>query len=68
MKKKQIILKSIHNEIDTLRNQAENRDDKEELKKLDEINDFIMSIEKKYEIAQLTLSQQLIEMFYARKF
>ena len=40
-----------YNEIDTLRNQAENRDDKEELKKLDEINDFIMSIEKKYEIA-----------------
>jgi len=34
-----------------LRNQADNRDDKEELNKLDEINDFIMSIEKKYEIA-----------------
>ena len=27
------------------------RDDEEELKKLDEINKFIMSIEKKYEIA-----------------
>ena len=38
-------------EIDTLRDQASNRDDQEELKKLDEINEFIMSIEKKYEIA-----------------
>ncbi len=40
-----------YSEIDTLRNQADNRDDEEELKKLDEINEFIMSIEKKYEIA-----------------
>jgi len=40
-----------YNEIDTLRDQASNRDDEEELKKLDEINEFIMSIEKKYEIA-----------------
>ena len=40
-----------YNEIDYLRNQADNRDDEEELKKLDEINEFIMSIEKKYEIA-----------------
>ncbi len=40
-----------YTEIDTLRDQASNRDDKEELKKLDEINEFIMSIEKKYEIA-----------------
>ncbi len=44
-----------YTEIDTLRDQASNRDDEEELKKLDEINEFIMSIEKKYEIAQLTL-------------
>ena len=40
-----------YTEIDTLRDQASNRDDQEELKKLDEINEFIMSIEKKYEIA-----------------
>ncbi len=40
-----------YQEIDTLRDQAANRDDEEELKKLDEINEFIMSIEKKYEIA-----------------
>ena len=40
-----------YNEIDTLRDQADKRDDKIELNKLDEINDFIMSIEKKYEIA-----------------
>ena len=40
-----------YNEIDTLRNQADNRNDEEELKRLDEINEFIMSIEKKYEIA-----------------
>jgi len=40
-----------YQEIDTLRDQASNRDDEQELKKLDEINEFIMSIEKKYEIA-----------------
>ena len=40
-----------YNEIDYLRDQADKRDDTIELKKLDEINDFIMSIEKKYEIA-----------------
>ena len=40
-----------YNEIDLLRDQADSRDDEEELKKLDEINEFIMSIEKKYEIA-----------------
>ena len=40
-----------YTEIDTLRDPATNREDQEELKKLDEINEFIMSIEKKYEIA-----------------
>ena len=40
-----------YNEIDILRDQADSRNDEEELKKLDEINEFIMSIEKKYEIA-----------------
>ena len=40
-----------YSEIDYLRDQASNRDDEEELKKLDEINQFIISIEKKYEIA-----------------
>ncbi len=40
-----------YTEIDYLRDQASNRDDEKELKKLDEINEFIMSIEKKYEIA-----------------
>ncbi len=40
-----------YTEIDYLRDQASNRDDEVELKKLDEINQFIMSIEKKYEIA-----------------
>ena len=40
-----------YTEIDYLRDQASNRDDEVELKKLDEINEFIMSIEKKYEIA-----------------
>ena len=40
-----------YDEIDILRDQADNKDDEEELKKLDEINEFIMSIEKKYEIA-----------------
>ena len=39
-----------YTEIDYLRDQASNRDDEKELKKLDEINEFIMSIEKKYEI------------------
>ena len=40
-----------YTEIDYLRDQASNRDDEVELKKLNEINEFIMSIEKKYEIA-----------------
>ncbi len=40
-----------YNEIDYLRDQADKRDDKNELNKLDEINDFIISVEKKYEIA-----------------
>ena len=40
-----------YTEIDYLRDQASNNDDESELKKLDEINEFIMSIEKKYEIA-----------------
>ena len=40
-----------YTEIDYLRDQASNNDNEEELKKLDEINQFIMSIEKKYEIA-----------------
>ena len=57
-----------YNEIDILRDQADNRDDEEELKKLDEINEFIMSIEKKYEIAQLTLRYELLERFYAYRF
>ena len=35
-----------YTEIDYLRDQADNRDDEQELKKLDEINQFIMSIEK----------------------
>ena len=39
-----------YTEIDYLRDQASNRDDEVELKKLDEINEFVMSIEKKYEI------------------
>ena len=57
-----------YNEIDYLRDQADKRDDKIELNKLDEINDFIMSIEKKYEIAQLTLIYKFIERFYAYRF
>ena len=36
-----------YQEIDTLRNQADNRDDEEELKKLDEINEFIIVYRKK---------------------
>ena len=57
-----------YTEIDTLRDQASNKDDEDELKKLDEINEFIMSIEKKYEIAQLTLRLQFIERIYAYRF
>ena len=57
-----------YTEIDYLRDQASNRDDHEELKKLDEINQFIMSIEKKYEIAQLTLMIIIIDRLYAYRF
>ena len=35
-----------YTEIDYLRDQASNKNDEDELKKLDEINQFIMSIEK----------------------
>ena len=57
-----------YTEIDYLRDQASNRDDEVELKKLDEINQFIMSIEKKYEFTQLTLLLLLINPFYAYRF
>ena len=57
-----------YTEIDYLRDQASNRDDEEELKKLDEINQFIMSIEKKYERAQLTLVIIIIDRLYAYRF
>ena len=40
-----------YTEIDYLRDKTSNNDNEEEHKKLDEINQFIMSIEKKYEIA-----------------
>ena len=57
-----------YTEIDYLRDQASNRDDEVELKKLDEINQFIMSIEKKYEFTQLTLLLILINPYYAYRF
>ena len=57
-----------YTEIDYLRDQASNRDDEEELKKLEEINKFIMSIEKKYEIAQLTLLIIIIDKLNAYRF
>ena len=37
------------NEIDTLRDKYTNENDQEKLKFLDELNDFVMSIQKKYE-------------------
>ena len=40
-----------YNEIDTLRDIASNKNDEEELRRLDEINEYIMSIQKKYENA-----------------
>ena len=57
-----------YTEIDYLRDQASNRDDEEELKKLDEINQFIMSIEKKYEFVQLTLMIIIIKKKNAYRF
>ena len=38
-------------EIDTLRNKYSDENDEEKLKFLDELNEFIMSIQKKYENA-----------------
>ena len=37
------------NEIDTLRDKYSNENDQEKLKFLDELNDYVMSIQKKYE-------------------
>ncbi|SVD58227.1 uncharacterized protein METZ01_LOCUS411081, partial [marine metagenome] len=39
------------NEIDTLRDKYTNENDQEKLKFLDELNDYVMSIQKKYENA-----------------
>ena len=38
-----------YNEIDNLRDFASNKNDDDELRRLDEINDYVMSIQKKYE-------------------
>ena len=38
-----------YNEIDTLRDKYSNENDHEKLKFLDELNNYIMSIQKKYE-------------------
>ena len=38
-----------YNEIDTLRDKYSNEHDQEKLKFLDELNDFVMSVEKKYQ-------------------
>ena len=40
---------SCYNEIDTLRDKYSNEHDQEKLKFLDELNDFVMSVEKKYQ-------------------
>jgi len=40
---------SCYNEIDTLRNKYSDENDQEKLKFLDELNDFVMSVEKKYQ-------------------
>ncbi len=40
-----------YNEIDTLRDKYSNENDEEKLKFLDQLNDFVMSIQKKYENA-----------------
>ena len=38
-----------YNEIDTLRDKYSNENDHEKLKFLDELNNYVMSIQKKYE-------------------
>ena len=40
---------SCYNEIDTLRDKYSDENDQEKLKFLDELNDFVMSVEKKYQ-------------------
>ena len=42
-------------EIDNLRNKYSEENDEEKLKFLDQLNDFVMLIQKKYENSQLTL-------------
>ena len=41
--------KEFYNECDNLREKYANEKDDKKLKFLDEINDFVMSVEKKYE-------------------
>ena len=41
--------KEFYNECDNLRDKYTNEKDEEKLKFLDEINEFVMSVEKKYE-------------------
>ena len=43
--------KEFYNECDNLREKYTNEKDEKKLKFLDEINDFVMSVEKKYEEA-----------------
>ena len=38
-----------YNEIDTLRDKYSDENDQEKLKFLNELNDFVMTVEKKYE-------------------
>ena len=42
--------KEFYNECDNLRDKYTNEEDEEKLKFLDKINDFVMSVEKKYEM------------------
>ena len=42
-------VKEFYNECDNLRDKYTNEKDEEKLKFLDEINEFVMSVEKKYE-------------------
>ena len=48
-KKKNVTCKEFYNECDNLREKYSNDNDEEKLKFLDQLNNFVMSIEKKYQ-------------------
>ena len=57
-----------YNEIDTLRDQYDNENDAETLKTLETINSYVISVQQKYENAQLTFDDNNLNKLNAYRF